>query len=90
MADWIANVRNGFKFKYTSGYYERDSTSDDVYRVIYYIFKEGIVEKIKSWINENRMFSCLMTATIFREQVCSDGWQSLYLKASKMLNCPFG
>ena len=56
VADWIANVkRNGFKFRNTSGYYEEIAPSDDVYRVMYYIFKEGIVgEKIKSWINENR------------------------------------
>ncbi|HGJ7128062.1 TPA: DUF1642 domain-containing protein [Streptococcus pneumoniae] len=56
VADWIANVkRNGFKFRNTSGYYEEIVPSDDVYRVMYYIFKEGIVgEKIKSWINENR------------------------------------
>ena len=56
IADWIANVkRNGFKFRNTSGYYEEIAPSDDVYRVMYYIFKEGIVgEKIKSWINENR------------------------------------
>jgi hypothetical protein len=56
VADWIANVkRNGFKFRNTSGYYEEIAPSDDVYRVMYYIFKEGIAgEKIKSWINENR------------------------------------
>lgn len=56
VADWIANVkRNGFKFRNTSEYYEEIAPSDDVYRVMYYIFKEGIVgEKIKSWINENR------------------------------------
>lgn len=56
VADWIANVkRNGFKFRNTSGYYEEIAPSDDVYCVMYYIFKEGIVgEKIKSWINENR------------------------------------
>ena len=56
VADWIANVkRNGFKFRNTSGYYEEIAPSDDVYRVMYYIFKEGIVgEKIKSWINENQ------------------------------------
>lgn len=56
VANWIANVkRNGFKFRNTSGYYEEIVSSDDVYRVMYYIFKEGIVgEKIKSWINENR------------------------------------
>ena len=56
VAGWIANVkRNGFKFRNTSGYYEEIAPSDDVYRVMYYIFKEGIVgEKIKSWINENR------------------------------------
>ncbi len=52
--------RNGFKFKkYFPGYYE-DSTYDDVYRVMYYIFKGYCGRKIKSWINENRMFrSCL-------------------------------
>lgn len=56
VADWISNVkRNGFKFRNTSGYYEEIAPSDDVYRVMYYIFKEDIVgEKIKSWINENR------------------------------------
>jgi hypothetical protein len=56
VADWVANVkRNGFKFRNTSGYYEEIAPSDDVYRVMYYIFKEGIVgEKIKSWVNENR------------------------------------
>ena len=56
VAGWIANVkRNGFKFRNTSGYYEEIVPNDDVYRVMYYIFKEGIVvEKIKSWINGNR------------------------------------
>ena len=53
--DWINSVKtNGLKFKNTYGFYERIEPSDDVYRVIYYIFKESIASKeIRIWVDEN-------------------------------------
>lgn len=45
VADWISFVKtNGLKFKNTYGFYEEIAPSDDVYRVMYYIFKESIAE----------------------------------------------
>ena len=56
VADWIANVkRNGFKFRNSSGFYEEIVSSDDAYRVMYYILKESIAgEAIRIWVNANR------------------------------------
>ena len=56
VANWIANVkRNGFKFRNSSRFYEEIVSSDDVYRVMYYILKESIAgEAIRIWVNANR------------------------------------
>lgn len=56
VADWIANVkRNGFKFRNSSRFYEEIVSSDDVYRVMYYILKESIAGvAIRIWVNANR------------------------------------
>lgn len=56
IADWIANVkRNGFKFRNSSRFHEEIVSSDDVYRVMYYILREGIAgEAIRIWVNANR------------------------------------
>ena len=56
VADWIANVkRNGFKFRNSSRFHEEIVSSDDVYRVMYYILKESIAgEAIRIWVNANR------------------------------------
>lgn len=56
VADWIANVkRNGFKFRNSSRFHEEIVSSDDVYRVMYYILREGIAgEAIRIWVNANR------------------------------------
>lgn len=55
VANWIANVkRNGIKQKNTFGFYEEIEPNDNVYRVMYYIFKEGIAEEnVKKWVFEN-------------------------------------
>ena len=55
MADWISFVKtNGLKFKNTYGFYEEIAPSDDVYRVMYYIFKESIADKgIRKWVTDN-------------------------------------
>ena len=55
MADWISFVKtNGLKFKNTYGFYEEIAPSDDVYRVMYYIFKESIADKgIRKWVADN-------------------------------------
>ena len=56
VANWIANVKiNGFKFRNSSRFYEEIVSSDDVYRVMYYILKESIAgEAIRIWVNANR------------------------------------
>lgn len=56
VANWIANVkRNGFKFKNSSRFYEEIVSSDDAYRVMFYILKESIAgEAIRIWVNANR------------------------------------
>nr|DAN55282.1 MAG TPA: Protein of unknown function (DUF1642) [Caudoviricetes sp.] len=56
VANWIANVkRNGFKFRNSSRFYEEIVSSDDAYRVMYYILKESIAgEAIRIWVNANR------------------------------------
>ena len=56
VADWIANVkRNGFKFRNSSRFYEEIVSSDDAYRVMFYILKESIAgEAIRIWVNANR------------------------------------
>ena len=56
VANWIANVkRNGFKFRNSSRFYEEIVSSDDVYRVMYYILRESIAgEAIRIWVNANR------------------------------------
>ena len=56
VANWIANVkRNGFKFRNSSRFYEEIVSSDDVYRVMYYILRESIAgEVIRIWVNANR------------------------------------
>ena len=55
VADWISFVKtNGLKFKNTYGFYEEIAPSDDVYRVMYYIFKESIADKeIRKWVGDN-------------------------------------
>ena len=55
MDDWISFVKtNGLKFKNTYGFYEEIAPSDDVYRVMYYIFKERITDKkIRKWVVDN-------------------------------------
>lgn len=55
VADWISFVKtNGFKFKNTYGFCEEIAPSDDVYRVMYYIFKESIADKeIRKWVVDN-------------------------------------
>ena len=55
VADWISFVKtNGLKFKNTYGFYEEIAPSDDVYRVMYYIFKESIAGKeIRKWVVDN-------------------------------------
>lgn len=55
VADWIGFVKtNGLKFKNTYGFYEEIAPSDDVYRVMYYIFKESIADKgIRKWVADN-------------------------------------
>jgi len=55
VADWISFVKtNGLKFKNTYGFYEEIAPSDDVYRVMYYIFKESIADKeIRKWVCDN-------------------------------------
>ena len=52
VADWIENVkRNSLKQKNNFGFYEEITSNDSVYRVMYYIFKEGIAAKdVKSWV----------------------------------------
>lgn len=56
VAGWIADVkRNGFKFRNSSRFHEEIVSSDDVYRVMYYIVKESIAgEAIRIWVNANR------------------------------------
>lgn len=56
VSDWIANVkRNGFKFRNSSRFHEEIVSSDNVYRVMYYILKESIAgEAIRIWVNANR------------------------------------
>ena len=56
VADWITNVkRNGFKFRNSSRFHEEIVSSDDVYRVMYYILKESIAGgTIRIWVNANR------------------------------------
>lgn len=56
VANWIANVkRNGFKFRNSSRFYEEIVSSDDAYRVMYYILRESIAgEAIRIWVNANR------------------------------------
>ena len=56
VAEWIANVkRNGFKFRNSSRFHEEIVSSDDVYRVMYYILRENIAgETIRIWVNANR------------------------------------
>lgn len=56
VAGWIANVkRNGFKFRNSSRFHEEIVSSDDVYRIMYYILKESIAgEAIRIWVNANR------------------------------------
>ena len=56
VAEWIANVkRNGFKFRNSSRFYEEIVSSDDAYRVMFYILKESIAgEAIRIWVNANR------------------------------------
>ena len=55
VADWISFAKiNGLKFKNTYGFYEEIAPSDDVYRVMYYIFKESIAGKeIRKWVVDN-------------------------------------
>ena len=55
VADWISFVKtNGINFKNTYGFYEEITPSDDVYRVMYYIFKESIADKgIRKWVADN-------------------------------------
>ena len=55
VADWISFVKtNGLKFKNTYGFYEEIVPSDDVYRIMYYIFKESIADKgIRKWVVDN-------------------------------------
>ena len=55
VVDWISFVKtNGVKFKNTYGFYEEIAPSDDVYRVIYHIFKDGIAGKgIIKWVDDN-------------------------------------
>ena len=55
VADWISFVKtNGLKFKNIYGFYEEIAPSDDVYRVMYYIFKESIADKeIRKWVCDN-------------------------------------
>ena len=55
VADWISFVKtNGLKFKNTYGFYEEIAPSDDVYRVMYYIFKESVADKeIRKWVADN-------------------------------------
>ena len=55
VAGWIAGIkRNGLKYKNTFGFYEEITPSDNVYRVMYYIFKEGIAkENVKKWVGDN-------------------------------------
>ena len=55
VADWISFVKtNGLKFKNTYGFYEEIAPSDDVYRVMYYIFKKSIADKeIRKWVVDN-------------------------------------
>ena len=55
VADWISFAKiNGLKFKNTYGFYEEIAPSDDVYRVMYYIFKESIAGKeIRKWVADN-------------------------------------
>ena len=55
VADWISFVKtNGLKFKNTYGFYEEIAPSDDVYRVMYYIFKKSIADKgIRKWVADN-------------------------------------
>ena len=55
VADWISFVKtNGLKFKNTYGFYEEIAPSDNVYRVMYYIFKESIADKgIRKWVADN-------------------------------------
>ena len=55
VADWINNVkRNGLKHKNTFGFYEEITPDDNVYRVMYYILKEGIAkENVRKWVGDN-------------------------------------
>lgn len=55
VADWIEDVKkNGVKFKNTYGFYEEIRPSDDVYRVMYYIFKESIAKRdVREWVSDN-------------------------------------
>lgn len=55
VADWISFAKiNGLKFKNTYGFYEEIAPSDDVYRVMYYIFKESIADKgTRRWVADN-------------------------------------
>lgn len=86
VAEWINSVKtNGLKFKNTYGFYERIEPSDDVYRVIYYIFKESIANKeIRFWVGEN-------TDTFARAWL--DGYEvekeKQYLVKIKGVACPY-
>lgn len=55
VSDWIEDVKkNGVKFKNTYGFYEEIRPSDDVYRVMYYIFKESIAKRdVREWVSDN-------------------------------------
>lgn len=55
VANWIGNVkRNGIKRKNNFGFYEEITSNDSVYRVMYYIFKEGVAtEDVKRWVGDN-------------------------------------
>ena len=55
VANWIGNVkRNGIKRKNNFGFYEEITFNDSVYRVMYYIFKDGIAtEDVKRWVGDN-------------------------------------
>ena len=87
VGDWIANVkRNGFKFRNSSGFYEEIVSSDDVYRVMYYILKEIIAgEAIRIWVNANR--DAFARAWLDGYEVEKEKWYLVKVKGVNEYGC---
>lgn len=90
VAGWIANVkRNGFKFRNSSGFYEEIVSSDDAYRVMYYILKESIAgEAIRIWVNANR--DVFARAWLYGYEVEKEPKYTVKIKATKHYFAKYG